>query len=145
RPVGAAGDGGAVAGVPDLDPGQDQQAAPHHELLSTEPRIIQSQPARHQRDAQIAMILSDLILKNFWLKFFSVALATVIWLGIHFGIHNEISVSQLNLSNLLAQEYIRVPVTIMSAPNDTRTFRISPPDVVVIAVGEKTALRRAAE
>lgn len=91
------------------------------------------------------MILPDLILRNFWLKFFSVALATVIWLGIHYGIRNEFSVSQLNINNLLAQEYVRVPVTMVTAPGDTRAFRITPAEVVVIAVGEKAALRKAAE
>jgi hypothetical protein len=91
------------------------------------------------------MILSDLIFKNFWLKFFSVALATVIWFGIHFGIHNEISVSELDLSSRQAEELIRVPVTILSVPGDTRSFRITPAAVLVVATGEKNALRQAAD
>jgi hypothetical protein len=91
------------------------------------------------------MNFSDLILRNFWLKFFSVALASVIWLGIHFGIKNEFSISQLNINNLLAQEYVRVPVTLVPAPGDARLFKVTPNEVVVTAVGEKTALRKAAE
>jgi hypothetical protein len=90
------------------------------------------------------MPLQDLILRNFWLKFFSVALATVIWLSIHYGIQNESPMSQANAKRLLVQEYIRVPVTLVTRPGDPRVFRINPNEVVVIAVGEETAMRRAA-
>ncbi len=72
------------------------------------------------------MPLPDLILHNFWLKFFSVALATVIWLGIYYGTRNQLSISQLNINNLLAQEYVRVPVTIVS-PRVMLAFSESPP------------------
>ncbi len=82
------------------------------------------------------MILPDLILRNFWLKFFSVALAAVIWLGIHYGIRHELSISQLNINN------ITVPVAIVAPPGDARVFKITPNEVVVFAVGEKAALRK---
>ncbi len=90
------------------------------------------------------MPLQSLILRNFWLKFFSVALAAVIWLSIHYGIQNESPMGQSNINHLLAQEYIRVPVTIVTKPGDPRVFRITPNEVVVIAMGEESALRRAA-
>ena len=90
-------------------------------------------------------MMRDLIFRNFWLKFFSVSLATVIWLAIHYGTRNELFISQLNINNLLAQEYVRVPVTVVVPPGDLRTFGINPNEVVVIAVGEKTALRKAAQ
>jgi hypothetical protein len=80
--------------------------------------------------------LPSVILHNFWLKFFSVALATVIWLGIHYDIRNELSISQLNINN------IRVPVATIAAADDARVFKITPSEVVVFAVGEKTALRK---
>jgi len=89
--------------------------------------------------------LPDIIQHNFWLKFFSVALATVIWLAIHYGTRNELSISQLNINNLLVQEYVRVPVSIVAATGDTRIFKTTPSDAVVIAVGEKMALRKAAQ
>jgi hypothetical protein len=78
----------------------------------------------------------NLILRNFWLKFFSVALAAVIWLGIHYGIRNELSISQLNINN------ITVPVAIVAPPGDARVFRITPNEVAVFAVGDKAALRK---
>jgi hypothetical protein len=80
--------------------------------------------------------LPDLILRNFWLKFFSIAMAALIWLGIHFGIHNELSISQLNINN------ITVPVAMDAPPGDARVFKITPNEVVVFAVGDKAALRK---
>jgi YbbR domain-containing protein len=90
------------------------------------------------------MRVQDFILRNFWLKFFSVALAVVIWLSIHYDIHNGSPLSELSINHLLAQEYIRVPVTIVTNTGDARVFRLTPSDVVVIAVGSEMALRRAA-
>jgi hypothetical protein len=80
--------------------------------------------------------LPDFIQHNFWLKFFSVALATVIWLGIHYDIRKNLSISQLNINS------ITVPVAIIAPPNDEHTFKITPSEVVVFAVGDKAALRK---
>jgi hypothetical protein len=90
--------------------------------------------------------LRRLILHNFWLKFSSVALAMVMWLAVHHSIHSDTDIlrSQLNLNRLLAQEYIRVPISVKTASGDMRLFRITPSDAVVIVVGENAALRRAA-
>jgi hypothetical protein len=82
------------------------------------------------------MALPDLILRNFWLKFFSVALATVIWLGIHYDIRKDLSINQLNINN------ITVPVEVVAPPGDARVFKITPSEVVVFAVGDKAALRK---
>src|SRR5580698_5681758 len=81
------------------------------------------------------MSLRNLILHNFWLKLFSIALATVIWLAIHYSIHDE-----LNANKSLTPEYIRVPVSVRIAPGDKRIFRITPDEVVVTAVGKDPAL-----
>ena len=84
------------------------------------------------------MSLRTLILHNFWLKLFSIALATVIWLAIHYSIHDESSANQT-----LTPEYIRVPVTVKTAAGDNRIFRITPDEVVVTAVGKDAALLHA--
>ena len=76
------------------------------------------------------------ILHNFRLKLFSVAIATVIWFAIHYGIRNDLSISQLNINR------INVPVTIIIPPGDPRQFKLNPPEVVVYAVGDLMALRR---
>jgi CDP-glycerol glycerophosphotransferase (TagB/SpsB family) len=84
------------------------------------------------------MTLRHLILHNFWLKLFSIVMATVIWLGIHYSIHEE-----MNINQSLRSEYIRVPVSIKTTVGDKRVFRITPDEVVVTAVGEDDALLRA--
>ncbi len=91
------------------------------------------------------MSFQNLILRNFWLKAFSVVLATVIWFFIHDGIRHDAALSQLTLEQPLPHEYIRVPVTIQTAPGDTRVFRLTPKEVVIIAEGEKASLERAAK
>jgi hypothetical protein len=90
------------------------------------------------------MSLRNLILHNFWLKLSSIALATVIWLAIHYNIHGESPINPSVANQVLAHEYILVPVTIKKAPGDNRVFRIDPPDVVITAVGDDAALRRTA-
>jgi hypothetical protein len=77
------------------------------------------------------MSLRHLVLHNFWLKLFSIALATVIWLAVDNNIHNE-----QGLNQMLPADYIRVPVSIQTNPGDKRVFRITPNEVVVIAVGK---------
>ncbi|HEV7926153.1 MAG TPA: hypothetical protein VGR14_12400 [Verrucomicrobiae bacterium] len=82
--------------------------------------------------------LRHLILHNFWLKLFSIAMATVIWLAIHYSIHDE-----LNMNQTLRSEYIRVPISLQTTAGDKRVFRITPEEVVVTAVGKDEALLRA--
>jgi hypothetical protein len=86
------------------------------------------------------MSLRYLILHNFWLKLFSIALATVIWLAIHYSIHDE-----FNANKSLTPEYIRVPVMVRTAPCDKRVFRITPDEVVVTAVGKDPVLFQATQ
>jgi hypothetical protein len=90
------------------------------------------------------MSLRGLILHNFWLKLCSIALATVIWLAIHYSIHGESPIGPPGSNQLLAHDYFLVPVTVKRSPGDKRLFRIDPTDVVVTAVGDDAALRRAA-
>jgi hypothetical protein len=80
------------------------------------------------------MSLRSLILNNFWLKLFSIALATVIWLAVDNNIHNE-----QGLNQMLTADYLRVKVTVQTTPGDKRLFRITPNEVVVIAVGKDAA------
>jgi len=108
------------------------------------PRPDRPKPPRSdKRGPQMKMALPNLIRRNFWLKLFSVALATVIWLAIHYGIRNEVSIGQLNLYGLLTPKYIRVPVAVVTPIGDARVFRITPSEVVVVAVGEENELRKA--
>lgn len=76
------------------------------------------------------------LLRNFWLKFFSITLATVIWLGIHYGIRNQLSIQQLNINN------VSVPIAVVQQPGDTRVFKTTPAEATVFAVGKTEALHK---
>ena len=80
------------------------------------------------------MPFRHIILHNFWLKLFSIALATVIWLAIHNSIHNEQATNQM-----LAADYVRVPISVQTTPGDKRVFRVTPNEAFVIAVGKDPA------
>jgi YbbR domain-containing protein len=87
------------------------------------------------------MTLRHAIFHNFWLKLISLALATIIWFAIDSGIRNDFSLIRPR-SNSLAQELLRLPVSIVTQPGDTRAFSISPKDVIVTVVGEDAVLRK---
>lgn len=91
------------------------------------------------------MSLRSLILRNFWLKTFSVVLATVIWFFVHDGIRQDAELHAFSVEHGLPQAYIRVPITLQTEPGDKRVFRWEPTEVVVIAQGADAALRRAAQ
>ena len=40
------------------------------------------------------MSLRHLIFHNFWLKVFSIASGTIIWMAIHFSIHHDLSLKE---------------------------------------------------
>jgi hypothetical protein len=86
------------------------------------------------------MALRAFILHDFWLKFFSVALAAVIWMAIHYSIEHDFSLRELDVKHLVAQKYMRVPVSIVTAPGDSRVFRVAPTNVEVVALGEEMVL-----
>jgi hypothetical protein len=90
------------------------------------------------------MSIHSLIFTNFWLKAFSVVLATVIWVFIHDGIRQDAALRLQSVDHTLPQGYIRVPVTIQTAPGDKRVFQLEPAEVIVVAQGDASALRRAA-
>jgi hypothetical protein len=81
------------------------------------------------------MIEPKSILRNFWTKLFSLALASVIWLGIHYSIQNQVSISHVNFNSL------PVPVDIVSAEGDKRVFKVTPNEVEVFAIADRSAIR----
>jgi hypothetical protein len=83
-----------------------------------------------------------IIFHNFWLKTFSVALATVIWLAIYHGIQNDVTPAQTIMNRLLTRQFVRVPVSVVKLPGDTRLFKITPPQVIVSLTGEDLDVRR---
>jgi hypothetical protein len=68
--------------------------------------------------------LRNLLLEDFWLKLFSLALAVLIWFTVTFVSQKEVRIEPRVFSHL--------PVSILSATEDVRNFKVSPTEVAVI-------------
>ena len=87
------------------------------------------------------MSIRALILHHFWLKLFSLMLATLIWFAIHFGIQSGLRSPEILIINPTTKQFSRVPIRILSQPGDARVFKVSPKEVVLTVVGEEAILR----
>ena len=90
------------------------------------------------------MSLRDFIQHNFWLKLFSLLLATLIWFAINFGIKSGLRPVQNPIINQTTRQIIRVPVRVLTQPGDQRVFKVDPRDVDVTLTGETAVIREVA-
>lgn len=79
------------------------------------------------------MSTRDAILQNFWLKLFSLVLATMIWFAI-FGAQNNLRPDRPVLGTV-TRKFERVPITVMKSAADLRAFRVEPGTVEVTVSG----------
>ena len=79
-------------------------------------------------------LLRHLVLEDFWLKLFSLALAVLIWLTVTFASQKDAGIDQRLLSKML-------PVTILSSAEDVHNFRVSPSEVAVTVQGNPKTLQ----
>jgi hypothetical protein len=86
------------------------------------------------------MSLRHLIFHNFWLKFFSIALGTVIWMAVRYSIDHDFTLIEPGEGQNLTKESIRVPISVVSLPGDTRTFKLTPDAALLTVVGEAAVL-----
>jgi YbbR domain-containing protein len=88
------------------------------------------------------MSLRAFIQHNFWLKLFSVLLATLIWYVIHSWIATGAKQPQNPItSNLPTRSVLRLPIRVLTQPGDPRVFKVEPNEVVVSLTGEAAVLR----
>ena len=85
--------------------------------------------------------MRDLIFHNFWLKCFSIALGTVIWMAVHYSIEHDFTLYEPGPRQVLNKETLSVPVIAIQHPGDIRTFKITPNEVLLTVVGEAGVLR----
>jgi hypothetical protein len=86
------------------------------------------------------MQLRAIILNNVWLKFWSIALATVVWMAIHYSIEHDFGLKESDVKHLVPQKYENVRVEVITPPDDRRVFKVSPRRVSVVALGEESIL-----
>jgi hypothetical protein len=87
--------------------------------------------------------LRNLILSDFWLKLFSLALAVLIWLTVSFAIRQEVPPAA-GLGNVNFEEltFFNVPVLVVSTAADVRSFKVNPSEVQIKVRGEAKQLRQ---
>src|SRR5437763_14437129 len=83
-------------------------------------------------------VLRHLIFHDFWLKLFSLVLAVLIWFTVHFASQKD--VSPLTFT---AQEsrFSKLPVMVMFAAEEKRTFTVTPAEVDVFVQGDPKILK----
>jgi YbbR domain-containing protein len=86
------------------------------------------------------MSLRHLILKDFWLKLFSLAVAVLIWLTVSVAIRKERSAAMSSLDALDSRTFPLLPVLVVSALGDVHNFKVNPDQVEVTVRGEERTL-----
>jgi YbbR domain-containing protein len=87
--------------------------------------------------------LRNLVLRDFWLKLFSLALAVLFWLAVNLAINRERSpVATLSLRPPERMVFSNLPVVILSSAEDVRSVRVSPKEVEVTVQGDPAILKQ---
>jgi hypothetical protein len=89
-----------------------------------------------------AMTLRHFFFNNFFLKLFSVAAGTIIWLAIHRSITNNLDFSEPTSGQRLIKQTFNIPISLVKQEGDPRNFIFSPTNMATLTVvGEMSALR----
>jgi len=83
----------------------------------------------------------NLVVKDFWLKTFSLALAILIWLTVRFSISGETSTSPwlALLGHATDENIVSVPVHV--PPGMSQNFSVDPPEVQVTLRGDPKIIK----
>jgi len=81
-------------------------------------------------------LLKNLALRDLLLKVFSFALAVLIWVTVHMGLTN-----QLSLAPTKERVFTHLPVVILSSAEDVRSLRVEPKEVDVTVRGDAKSLQ----
>ncbi len=86
--------------------------------------------------------LQNLVLTDFWLKLFSLALACLIWFTVNIAIKNDISpVTTLSLAPTDQMVLRDLPITVLSSAEDLRDFNVTPKTADVTVQGDAVNLK----
>jgi YbbR domain-containing protein len=82
--------------------------------------------------------LRHLILHDFWLKLFSLALAVMIWFTVHFASQKEVSPLTFAANE---RKFPNLPVMVVFPAEDVRSFKVKPSEVEVTVQGDAKLLK----
>jgi YbbR domain-containing protein len=80
-----------------------------------------------------------LILNNFWLKVFSLALATILWMAIHWSLRTVSSEPQPRAPE---KDAFPRPIMLMTAPDDHQAYVVEPLAVNVKVSGDADVIKK---
>jgi len=83
--------------------------------------------------------LRDLIIKDFWLKLFSLALAFLVWKFVDAAVKKENQSVPNPIQSarpIDRRTFLHLPVVVISSASDVRTFRVNPSEVEVAIQGD---------
>jgi YbbR domain-containing protein len=85
------------------------------------------------------VFVRNLVVKDFWLKLFSLALAILIWLTVQFSISKEVSPLSALIGRTADETVMTVPVRVPSA--DGRAITVEPSEIQVTLRGDPKSLK----
>ncbi len=87
--------------------------------------------------------LQNVVLKDIWLKLFSLVLATLAWFTVDVALRNSTFPGghPLSLSPNVQRTFARLPVVVMSSAEDVRSVKVNPKEVEVTVQGEAKILQ----
>lgn len=96
--------------------------------------------ARNQK--AVINFLRQLIIHDFWLKLFSLALAVVTWFTVSYAIQRRSTPAGNITLNTYQLTFYKVPVVVLSSASDVHDFRVDPREVQVTVQGEPAVLEK---
>jgi hypothetical protein len=91
------------------------------------------------------MWLRDLIVRDFWLKLFSLAVAVLIRITVSIAIQNEIAMTTNTAAAVSSRTFTNLSVAVVSSASDVHGFKVNPNCVEVVVRGEADVLSRLTE
>lgn len=89
----------------------------------------------------MSTFFQNLILKDFWLKLFSFALASLVWIIVNIAIKKDISPGAISLTPTEQVVLHDLPIVVLSAAEDTRGITVTPKSAVVTVQGDPASVR----
>ena len=87
-------------------------------------------------------LLRKLVVKDFWLKLFSLALASLIWFTVNIAQRNTAASGPPFLPPRIDRRVLTLPVVIVCSADEVRNFRVYPKDVQVTVQGDPKVLQK---
>ena len=87
-------------------------------------------------------VLRHIFLHDFWLKLFSVVLATALWAIVFVDTQSKELAPVPQVQSPVERPLYNLPVIIMSAAEDVHAYKVIPDVVTVTVQGEKEAIQK---